>query len=148
MECAGLRHTELHLPATDPPPIGPPLDTPAPPAAPATAAPTKDEPAKLKRVATCPRTLAALSAPALVKREFSKRNHRPFLDLYELGAVVGTGGYAVVRECVHRGSGKKYAAKMMTVSDAPESGGRDIDRTVRTRCRCRACTSLPPQCVS
>ena len=45
--------------------------------------------------------------------------------------MLGTGGYAVVRECVHKATGEKYAAKMMTVSDSAEAGGRDIDRQVR-----------------
>jgi serine/threonine protein kinase len=84
----------------------------------------------VKRVATCPHTLAALDTSSLAKKQHGRRNHRPFLELYELGDVIGTGGYAVVRECVHKNTGEKFAAKMMVVSENPVSGDRNIDREV------------------
>jgi hypothetical protein len=84
-------------------------------------------PKGLKRVSTCPHTLATLDTALLGK---CQRNHRPFLELYDLGEVIGTGGYAVVRECVHKATGEKFAAKMMTVSESPVSGDRNIDREV------------------
>ena len=53
------------------------------------------KPAKgLKRVATCPDKLAPLAAQALVKPQATRRNHRGFLDLYNLGALLTQG-----REC-------------------------------------------------
>lgn len=120
---AGFRHDSLHeLPAAaSPPPDG--------------RGPSQEAAAGLQqkgmaRIASCPGGLSALSAPALIKPEYSHRNHKQFLDLYDLGAVLGTGGYAVVRECTCKATGAKFAAKMMTVSEHPESGGRDIDRQV------------------
>lgn len=65
-----------------------------------------------------------------MKPEYSRRNHKNFLDIYELGAVLGTGGYAVVRECTKVATGEKFAAKMMTVSEHPESSGREIAKQV------------------
>ena len=98
----------------------------------------------LKRVATCPTALAPAAAAGLVSQQYARRNHRPFLELYELGRVIGTGGYAVVRECVHRATGERFAAKMMTVSEDPASGGRDIDKQARTAAAAllTACTAL------
>ena len=129
---AGLRHTQRHSPtaARTASPVFKPAAQSATANAPS-AMPPASPPATLKRVNTCPHKLATTAPVAtLVKTEYSKRNHKQFLELYELGAVVGTGGYAVVRECVRKSTGQKFAAKMMTVSDSPESGGRDIDRQV------------------
>jgi hypothetical protein len=83
-----------------------------------------------KRTASCPWNLKDPASINLVKPEYSKRNHKEFLDLYTMGAVLGTGGYAVVRECTNKATGMKYAAKMMTVSEHPESGGREIAKQV------------------
>jgi hypothetical protein len=112
---AGFRHDSLHAPEAS------------------VAAPGRRKAATsgMKRVSSCPSNLKDPAAPSLIKPEYSRRNHKNFLDLYELGPVLGTGGYAVVRECVHKGTGAKFAAKMMTVSEHPESGGRDVDREVR-----------------
>lgn len=126
---AGFRHDSLH----EPPAAGPPA-TPAPPTAPAPAPePSGLLPKGMARITSCPQDLAALSAPALINPEYSHRNHKQFLDLYDLGPVLGTGGYAVVRECTRKATGERFAAKMMTVSEHPESGGREIDRQVRPR---------------
>ena len=57
--------------------------------------------------------------------------------------MLGTGGYAVVRACVHKASGARYAAKMMTVSDCPASGGRDIDREARCFLAVLQCMARP-----
>lgn len=84
----------------------------------------------LKRISSCPSKLKDPAAVELVKPEYSRRNHKNFLDLYELGPVLGTGGYAVVRECTKLATGEKFAAKMMTVSEHPESGGREIAKQV------------------
>jgi hypothetical protein len=83
----------------------------------------------MTRVATCPDDLSA-AAPDLVKPGYSRRNHKSFLDLYDLGKVLGTGGYAVVRECVRKGTGAVFAAKMMTVSENHEVNARAVDRQV------------------
>jgi serine/threonine protein kinase len=85
----------------------------------------------MKRTSSCPGKLKDPASIELVKPEYSRRNHKNFLDIYSLGAVLGTGGYAVVRECTNIATGKKFAAKMMTVSEHPESGGREIAKQVR-----------------
>ena len=88
---------------------------------------------RLQRTCSCPGKLKDPASINLVKPEYSRRNHKNFLDIYELGAVLGTGGYAVVRECTNIATGEKFAAKMMTVSEHPESGGREIAKQVWTR---------------
>lgn len=124
-----------------------PAQTQAPPAA-ADHTRVKAKPAAagllfkgMPRIASCPQQLAALSAPTLIKPEYSHRNHKQFLDLYELGRVLGTGGYAVVRECTRKSTGERFAAKMMTVSEYPESGGREVDRQV-----CPPLAAVAPKC--
>lgn len=88
-----------------------------------------------------------MAVPEALRPGASRRNHQPFLDLYELGRVIGTGGYAVVRECVRRASGERFAAKLMTVADAPAAGGRDIDLQARRRLPAPLLPCCAPLCA-
>lgn len=155
--CAGLRHDDMHDPvsassrgsssllnpskhASDQDaaqlPMGPESPSHSPLAGPDKSSTRGGSSGGLKRTSSCPGKLKDPACIMLVNPEYSMRNHQNFLDIYELGAVLGTGGYAVVRECTNIATGEKFAAKMMTVSEHPEAGGREIAKQER-------CSTLP-----
>ena len=45
--------------------------------------------------------------------DMSKSHSRAFEDIYELGAKIHRGSFAVVRECRHRTWDEKYAVKII-----------------------------------
>ena len=146
--CAGLRHDDLHEPVSGSSraslvnpittnhhaeTLQEPLDGESTPRSPLTehGGGVHSGSQRMQRTCSCPGKLKDPAAIMLVKPEYSRRNHKNFLEIYDIGAVLGTGGYAVVRECTNIATGEKFAAKMMTVSEHPESGGREIAKQVR-----------------
>lgn len=51
------------------------------------------------------------------------RSFRRFKTCYTVGKVLGTGGFAVVRECMCTRTGERFAVKIMNVGKEEEEGG-------------------------
>mmetsp|Transcript_31781 Transcript_31781/g.79862 ORF Transcript_31781/g.79862 Transcript_31781/m.79862 type:complete len:477 (-) Transcript_31781:202-1632(-) len=69
-----------------------------------------------------PRVLGASPKTGVVAKQTTLKNVRKVQDVYDLKAVLGTGGYAVVWSAVHKATKKEYAVKVMkaTTSATPK----------------------------
>ena len=60
------------------------------------------------------------TSPAHLRGQLAQpsiKNTRRVQDIYEMKAVLGTGGYAVVWSAVHKTTRKEYAIKVMKATD-------------------------------
>jgi len=69
-----------------------------------------------------PRVLGASPKTGVVAKQTTLKNVRKVQDVYDLKAVLGTGGYAVVWSAVHKATKKEYAVKVVkaTTSATPK----------------------------
>eukprot|EP00873_Tetraselmis_striata_P004109 jgi/Tetstr1/424373/TSEL_014934.t1 len=65
--------------------------------------------------------LAAMDTSSLVYAASRAHNLQRFEEHYVMTTSLGTGGYAIVRKCVHKATGKEYAVKVMQLSTESET---------------------------
>ena len=66
--------------------------------------------------------LCSLDTTELVKPECRARSYLNFFDEYELGAFLGSGGFAAVYRCTHKRTGARRAVKVVRVSASDDAG--------------------------
>lgn len=75
--------------------------------------------------------LADMDTSSLVYAASRAHNMQRFDKHYVMTTSLGTGGYAIVRKCIHKATGKEYAVKIMQLSAtqdvAKSSSGEDSD---------------------
>ena len=71
---------------------------------------------------------ASSSAGQLVAASARARSFRRFKTCYTVGKVLGTGGFAVVRECMCTRTGERFAVKIMNVGKEEDDGDEEMSR--------------------
>lgn len=70
--------------------------------------------------------LTALDTTELIKPECRARSHHHFEDDYDLGAFLGSGGFAAVYHCTHRRTGTQRAVKIIRVSASDDAEDNEM----------------------